>query len=961
MLKKAFLFLFLLAGTTLAEPIHMLDSLDRACLDSAMGLLRLTRPELGFDKLWAEDDTFRLAVVEKYLGDPLAFPGYVDETALMVDSLILQPKEMLLWMGRQLQVDPEAKPLQPPEFVPPAYDPGAPFKLWISALEAADPLRRKYLAGLDSLDIHDLLMTAPTLWCEADDSLKKDIVGCWQREFGIEPDTSRKVDSDRVLDIMKKLDVNSLLQAAMIVVPAAQATARGAASDGCKLEPWRGETPGVSGEVLYYRKTPWGTMVIGGRGDNVYKGDFAAIIDLGGNDVYRGRCGGALGVLDNSYSLLIDMEGDDYYAGEGVDVTQGAGFLGIGVLIDRSGADVYRSGGYSQGAGYFGVGVLADHGGADDRRGKYFMQGAGHCGVGMLIDDGDMTSDDRYNATTWAQGFASTYGYGLLFDSGGDDVYRTGGAYYHEPLLPHDYRSFSGGFGMGWRPRAGGGVAVLSDKGDGNDFYDAEVMSFGSSYWYSIGILIEGGGNDHYSLAHYGLGAGIHLSLGGLYDVSGDDQYRSRWGVVGGTPHDLSVGMMVDGSGDDFYIVSDGWGGSLTNSVSLFIDRLGNDTYATRGGVSFGDARWARGFGGIGFFLDEEGNDVYPRDHIARDSTTWIMSGWGIGMDLPRDIIASEKEEEVGEITLTAEDSAKTIEDLYGEASQWEVGSARKSVARARKALLTKGADVVRYILDNKLDTRNSLESRLQEQVVQAMPDSAGPLLIAKLPELLDLKDNYPLKTTVSLLGSIKWKAAVDPLLDILDKKSIEKSRNVVIATLGQLGDKKAAGRIAKYISDDKERRRLVTVGALAALKDSTTIEALVRSLDDPMFTIRSAAMVSVPIFGAQALPPLKAALANPKTKYPEAALYAVGRMARDLKDSSDVASKKLKFELVGMLTPYLDDPNPQLRSEAVGALYRVGLTTSKELVDRMMEAEYHPVPLAAWQRVKKESEQVSK
>ena len=73
------------------------------------------------------------------------------------------------------------------------------------------------------------------------------------------------------------------------------------------------------------------------------------------------------------------------------------------------------------------------------------MQGAGNCGLGILVNDGD-PGDDRYLASMWAQGFASTYGYGLIHDNGGDDNYRCGGVYTHAPLLPHDNRSFSQGF-----------------------------------------------------------------------------------------------------------------------------------------------------------------------------------------------------------------------------------------------------------------------------------------------------------------------------------------------------------------------------------------------------------------------------------------------------------------------------------------------------------------------------------
>lgn len=933
----------------------MLDSLDRAILDSALILLNIRPSELGFDKMWVEDDTFRLAVVERYLDDPYAFPDYVDETQAVIDSFAREPLALLQFIADQLKVDPATESLELPRGLNLQYDPANPFGLWLEAIEKAEPMRKTFYAGLDSLDIHDLIMAAPGLWNESEDSVKSALAGAWQREFDMPVDTSRDVDGDVLLDDIKKLDMNALLSAAMVTAPAAQALARGFAVQGIEIPNDFYEINGVRGKVLYHEETEWGTFVIGSGEDNIYTGDFAAILDMGGDDVYRGRYGGAMGELGHPYALVVDLEGDDYYDAEGMDVSFGSGFLGIGILIDRGGNDTYRSGNYSQGSGFFGVGILVDHGGADDRRGGYFMQGSGHCGVGILLDEGDESSDDRYLSSCWAQGFASTFGYGMLFDDGGDDTYRAGGTFYHAPLLPNDYRSFSGGFGMGWRPRAGGGIGVLYDKGSGNDFYDAEVMSFGSSYWYSIGILIDGGGNDSYNLAHYGLGVGIHLSLGALYEMDGDDQFHSRHGVVGATAHDLSVGLMVDGGGDDYYIVGDGWGGSLTNSYGLFIDRLGNDTYATRGsGYSLGNARWARGFAGAAIFLDLEGNDVYPGGEIARDSTIWIRSGWGIGIDLPRDV-PTEKEEEIGEITLTAEDSAKSVEELFREASQWEVGSARESVKRARQALLTKGSEAVQYIIDNKLNTRSSLESRLLDQVVTAMPDTAGPMLVAKLPETAKEKDPRYLINTVSLLGTIKWKDAVDPLLDMLDEKSAEKARNSIISALGKIGDAAAAQPVCRYIDDEMEKRRIFVLGSLRSFKDTLTIPDAVNRFDDELFTVRSAAMLTVAAYGIPAIPHLLKYLEDDASRHPESALYTIGRIARDIADSADTESKNARWEAAQILEDYLESANPFLRSEAVTGLYRIGGDETRRMVDRCMEHEYNPVVNAAWQRVKRE------
>ncbi len=67
-------------------PAQMIDSLDQVMIDSALTLLKLHPDELGFDKAWVKDDTFKLAVVQHYLDNPYSFPQYVDETQSSVDS-----------------------------------------------------------------------------------------------------------------------------------------------------------------------------------------------------------------------------------------------------------------------------------------------------------------------------------------------------------------------------------------------------------------------------------------------------------------------------------------------------------------------------------------------------------------------------------------------------------------------------------------------------------------------------------------------------------------------------------------------------------------------------------------------------------------------------------------------------------------------------------------------------------
>ncbi|MDO9576306.1 MAG: HEAT repeat domain-containing protein [Candidatus Cloacimonadales bacterium] len=906
----------------------MLDSLTVSVLDSCLAYLHLEPFELGFEKAWVKDDTFKLQVIDHLLDNPLDLPKYVEETVNTADMSLNDPVKFLEFASRQLDCELGNVEIE---------NSGNALELLERAMIEAEKYRKQALADLDEWELHDLIMSVPGLWADEEDPSSELLKGAWQHEFQAEVDTSRVVDKDRILNIIKKIDRVALNKAGLIFSGAVWEIYKNTNWEDEELTPPNHLLMGVQGEIVAHLETSFGSIVIGGKGDNIYSQDFAIIIDLGGNDIYRCRAGGAMGELGNPFSAVIDYGGNDlYFEGEKA-VNQGSGFLGCGILIDAEGDDIYHGADYSQGVGIFGTGILYDQTGQDDYRVGVFGQAAGNVGIGLLFDEGE--GDDRYFAKVWAQGLGSVFGYGMLQDGGGDDTYRTGGAYLHAPLLPNDYQSFSHGFGMGWRPRAGGGIGVLYDV-SGNDFYDGEVFCEGSAYWYSLGMLIDGGGNDSYNAAQYGQGAGIHLAIGALWDRGGDDQYHSRNGVIGGTAHDLSVGLLVDENGDDYYTVSGGYGVALTNSFALFIDKLGDDMYSTKEDLSFGAVRWDRGFAGCGIFLDLEGNDRYSRNTLADNGKLWTFKDWGIGLDLDRNIIASAKEEPLEEIILTAEDSLKMVEELYEEASLWAVGSNRQKVARAVEAFKAKGMEAVLYICENKLATDSSLELRLIDIITEAYPDSIAPLLLTKITDANEKVQ----KNSIRLLGVTKYQDAVEPLLKMLKKKKYHELRRSLIGALGRIGDKTATAEIIKFIADDEELCRLTVVGALSSLKDESAVPTLISALDDKIFTVRSAALDALKSFkDPKTADLLLSQSQRPNTQYPEIAVKALNNYLQSTTDSTSTAYEKQKYQIMLELEDLAENENELIRAEALSTLWKNGRELQKQQVELLLENEYSP------------------
>lgn len=179
-------------------------------------------------------------------------------------------------------------------------------------------------------------------------------------------------------------------------------------------------------------------IAIGTTSDEVYEQNLALLVDPGGDDTYRNNAGSTLlgqvaGPGDATTcnpctvnrhaqdtfpiaSLLLDFSGDDQYENDddgassgrslrpdsrslpfdrnsGI-LRQGAGFLGVGILMDDKGNDLYRGQGLSQGFGLLGTGILWDRNGDDS-------YGLDPRLSRLPALDGDLTAWEEFEAGRW--------------------------------------------------------------------------------------------------------------------------------------------------------------------------------------------------------------------------------------------------------------------------------------------------------------------------------------------------------------------------------------------------------------------------------------------------------------------------------------------------------------------------------------------------------------------------------
>ncbi len=470
-----------------------------------------------------------------------------------------------------------------------------------------------------------------------------DLVDQFYPHFGeLNDDTRLQALRDRrfLRLIDEQVDLTKLVAAAKVLVRLADPEWLTRLGEALAGEAVSVDSPiGVTGDVLLVRETASGLIIIGGPGPNRYElgQGVAIVIDLGGDDVYRGAIAAAVEAAEGN-RVVIDLSGEDTYHAALLGLATGR--LGVGLLVERSGNDVYDLGQGSGGTGFAGVGILLDRSGDDRYVGAKMTQGVAIGGLGLLVDE---SGRDRYTSFGYALGFGGPLGVGAVVETEGDDDFHCGGAYpssYNaadapdsrpgDPLFQYD--GFCMGVGSGKRVLArdpderayglAGGWGLLIDL-QGQDRYRSANFSQGAGYFFGAGVKVDMGGDDEHGAARYGHGAGAHFGVGLFIDGQGNDRYSSSGPVYNAaTAWDRSVTLCIDaGVGDDLYDFSgsNGAGRADHHSWSVFVEEAGRDRYLVPKGMG------AASDNSLSAFFDLHGMDTYG------PASNSDARGWGNG------------------------------------------------------------------------------------------------------------------------------------------------------------------------------------------------------------------------------------------------------------------------------------------------------------------------------------------
>lgn len=303
--------------------------------------------------------------------------------------------------------------------------------------------------------------------------------------------------------------------------------------------------------------------------------------------------------------------------------------------------------------------LVLDVGGDDEY--EFLVRGDTHT-ISVLLDH---RGNDRYApAAPGSDPSSATLGYGILWDTEGDDRYHgtqqaQASALFGAALLVDgggSNRFVASGHSQA---HAIGGVAVLASAGGGDDEFTAQTYSQATGGPGGVAVLVDTGGNDRYTLTDVplvrpspqlpdrntsmGQGAGYGMrgvffdgrstagGIGMLLDLAGDDRYDAQV-FAQGVGYYEGLGMLLDDGGSDRF--ESAWyamGAGVHTAAGVFLKRgVGSDVYRSTHEMALGSGNDLS----VGVFLDEGGDDEYSVGQLSlgvayANSTAIFVDGAG--------------------------------------------------------------------------------------------------------------------------------------------------------------------------------------------------------------------------------------------------------------------------------------------------------------------------------------------
>ena len=651
-----FLTVILISSNLEAE---LLSTQDKDLFDQLLESNDLPANSVNYLKDWAADTKFKLPVVVDVINNPFRFPEISEDLQqkLQRESILdfMALTSELLFQMEFSDVDQFEENIR--KELQAIRSPNGVFGFVKNVWRTTDKIFDQAFDDLSPEDKDKLEYFAYSLHAEPADSLI-------YNQFYTQNKLKQFADleSEEIISLVGKIDFIAIMQAAYLQQIAFDQFSRFVEKQNWQIDKpiiydsLFGKMIIGTNQTDYYAEDY--TFILDLGGDDLYSSRIATdfqdpfywVIDLNGNDLYRSQFPAGLMSVNFGLGYSYDADGHDIYQAGDLSFSS---FFGYNYHYDFCGDDSYNLGLHSAGAGSFGLSILKNGLGNDTYRVTQLGEGfGGTLGLGVLYDS---EGSDLYYAggkylheplapydyRSLGQGFGyglrpdMAGGIGMLVDDAGNDRYD-GGVYAQ---------------GVGYWYALG----ILLDQ-TGNDFYNAVYYPQGSGIHLAGGLLYDGSGEDSYYSKHGpGQGAGHDYGVGFLIDGKGDDAYSVEGGNGLGIAN--GVGIFLDGSGNDRYERAgpDNYGvGKLarnSGSLGLFIDKGGYDTYADS--LCADEGSWRQNKYGFGSDLvlsnplrtvqqDSEKRAAEVDSLVTIDEIFALAAGWGVGNN--KDTVAKAAE-----------------------------------------------------------------------------------------------------------------------------------------------------------------------------------------------------------------------------------------------------------------------------------------------------------------------------
>jgi HEAT repeat protein len=200
---------------------------------------------------------------------------------------------------------------------------------------------------------------------------------------------------------------------------------------------------------------------------------------------------------------------------------------------------------------------------------------------------------------------------------------------------------------------------------------------------------------------------------------------------------------------------------------------------------------------------------------------------------------------------------------------------------------------------------------------------------VAHLVDALGSENVFRRRLAARVLGELKDSTSVEGLLKFTDDSDF-RMRAGVVSALGKIGNRKAVAPSLTALRDADYLVRTSAAVALANLRDSTAIIPLIKALSDQYYGVRFSAVEALSNIGKPAVRPVVDALKIPGDTL---SFYHLIEIAGNLAD--------IKF--LEPLTKILNSEDPYARAFAVEALGKLGTEDAIQALHRRYEVETHP------------------